>query len=120
MVRLLVVEDCFTVSSVLKFALEAEGFQAEIARDAITALEKVRTWHPDAIILDINLPGLSGFDVAKKIRETDEFKGIPIIMVSAMDQEANVSRAASLGVAAYLPKPIHMDELLAEIKRALG
>lgn len=120
MARVLVVEDSAVCSSIVKFALEAAGYETYVAADAVTALEKVRTWHPDAVILDINLPGLSGFDVAKGLREMEGLKGLPIIVVSALDQETNVQRAYSLGATAYLPKPLNVEELLLVLEAALG
>lgn len=117
--RILIVEDDITFSSVLKLALKGKGYEVEVAINGIEALEKADKFHPDIIILDVNLPILSGFDVAMRLREKNEFKDTPIIMLTALTQEANIKRGYSVGVDDYLTKPFNIEHLFLKIEKYL-
>lgn len=115
----MIVEDDLTFSSVLKLALKGKGYEVEVAINGIEALEKAVRFHPDIIILDVNLPILSGFDVAVKLREKAAFEHTPIIMLTALTQEVNIKRGYSVGVDDYLTKPFNIEHLFLKIQKYL-
>lgn len=117
--KILIVEDDITFSSVLKLALKGKGYEVEVANNGVSALEKADKFHPDIIILDVNLPILSGFDVAMRLREKIEFKNTPIIMLTALTQEANIKRGYSVGIDDYLTKPFNIEHLFLKIEKYL-
>ena len=86
------------------------------ARDGQTGLEAVRRVHPDAVLLDIRLPGIDGWAVLQALKQDPETRDIPVIVVSIVDERA---RGAALGAAQYLVKPVGREQLL-EALRAVG
>lgn len=120
MKKILLVEDDRTFSSIIAIGLRSKGYNVETAFDGIEGLKKVLGYKPDLVILDVNMPKLSGFDVAKKLKETDEFKKIPIIMLTALSQNTNIQRGYSLGVEDYLIKPFNVEHLFIKIKKYLS
>lgn len=117
MAKILLVEDDTTFASILEIVLRGRGFKVEVANDGIEALRKAENFKPSLIILDINLPKLSGFEVAQKLREKDDFKDIPIIMLTAMGQEVNIKRGYRYGAEEYITKPFSIEHLLIRIKK---
>lgn len=119
MKKILLIEDDLTFSMILQIALKARGYDVESADDGRKGLAKVAEFEPDLIVLDINLPALSGFDVAKRLKESDSFKDIPIIMLTALSQEVNIARGYSLGIEDYLIKPFPVEHIFLKIKKYL-
>lgn len=112
--NILIVEDEQKVSSFIKKGLEVSGFEADTAFDGQTALRKGASSNYDAIIMDVNLPELSGFEVCKQLRE----KNIktPILMLTALGTTRDKVHGFDLGADDYLVKPFEFEELLARIK----
>ncbi len=96
--------------------LEARGYEVLVARDGKTAVELAAREEPDLIILDIRMPGLDGYEACRRIRE---FSGVPIIMLTAMAEEADKVKGLDLGADDYITKPFGVDELLARVRAAL-
>jgi DNA-binding response OmpR family regulator len=96
--------------------LEARGYEVLVARDGKTAVELAAREEPDLIILDIRMPGLDGYEACRRIRE---FTGVPIIMLTAMAEEADKVKGLDLGADDYITKPFGVDELLARVRAAL-
>lgn len=117
--RLLLIEDDPIFSAILGTALKSRGYGVEIEHDGLKGLARAAESHPDLIILDVNLPTLSGFDVAKKLRDNPEMRDTPILMLTALSQEANIMRGYSLGVEDYLTKPFPIEHLFLKIKKYL-
>jgi putative two-component system response regulator len=92
-----------------------KAHSGEEALDYLTAIEFI----PDLILLDIIMPGMSGWEVFKRIKETSFLKDIPIIFVTSLDNDETKERARKLGAADYITKPYNMTELLNSIKRVL-
>ncbi len=97
-------------------ALGSEGFDVESAMDGRAGLRAFREWLPDVVVLDLMLPGLSGLDVLRRIRQES---GTPVVVVSAKDAEADVVSALELGADDYLTKPYSVRELVARLRAAL-
>ena len=114
MKRILVVEDNADLAFGLKNNLEIEGYAVEIGRDGREGLEKVRSWHPDLVVLDLMLPEVDGFRVLKTLR--DEGVQVPILILTARGEEADKVRGLRLGADDYVTKPFGVLELLARVE----
>ena len=112
----LVVDDEQTLRDMLEYNLRREGYRALTAEDGPTALEVARRERPDLIILDIMLPGMSGFEVCRALRR--DFR-IPILMLSAREDEIDKVLGLELGADDYLTKPFGLRELLARVHALL-
>jgi two-component system, OmpR family, KDP operon response regulator KdpE len=115
MTRVLVVDDEPQILRTLRTNLQARGYDVETATDGESALAKAARTHPDVVILDLGLPGMDGVDVIAGLRGWSE---VPIIVLSAREQEANKVVALDAGADDYVTKPFGMDELLARLRAA--
>jgi len=113
---ILVVEDEPTLQETLVYNLEKQGYTVEAAGDGRTALEAARRLKPDLIVLDIMLPELDGFEVTKILRRE---MTVPILMLTARDDEIDRVVGLEVGADDYLTKPFSMRELLARVKAQL-
>ncbi|MGD1075124.1 MAG: response regulator [Thermodesulfovibrionales bacterium] len=120
MAKILLVEDDLTFASIVSIGLRSKGYTVEMAHDGLEALKRAEDFRPDLIILDVNLPKLSGFDVAMRLKETGTLKSIPILMLTALSQETNIERGYSLGIEDYLTKPFNVEHLFLKIKKYLS
>jgi two-component system response regulator VicR len=114
--KVLVVDDEKPISDIIKFNLTKEGYQIITAFDGEEALNQVRTTQPDLILLDVMLPKLDGFQVLRKIRETNQ---VPVIMLTAKEEEVDKVLGLELGADDYITKPFGMRELIARVKANL-
>lgn len=112
--NILIVEDEKKVSSFIKKGLEVSGFEADTAFDGLSALKKGGSLNYDAIIMDVNLPELNGFEVCKQLREKNV--KTPILMLTALGTTRDKVHGFDLGADDYLVKPFEFEELLARIK----
>lgn len=104
--KILIVEDDKFLSELISTKLTKEGYEVSIALDGETGLEKAKTEKPGILLLDILLPGISGFEVLEQIKKsTDpEVKNIPVLILSNFGQESKVQQGLSLGAVDYLVK----------------
>ncbi len=114
--RVLLVEDEDSITVPLSEALGREGFDASVASTAAQALELAREVDPDVVLLDVMLPDGSGFDVCRELRRSS---GVPIIMVTARDEEADRIVGLELGADDYVTKPFSAREVVARIRAVL-
>lgn len=112
--KILVIEDEVGISNFLSQGLEEEGYSVEVANDGLKGLEKATTKTVDLILLDWMLPGLSGLEVCKKIREKNQ--AVPIIFLTAKDTIQETIEGLKAGANDYIKKPFSFDELLERIK----
>lgn len=112
--RILVVEDDESLRAVVLATLEKAGFECDSAPDGIKGLEKALQQKFDLMILDLNLPGISGFDICKRVRTANA--NVPIIMLTARGEEADIVSGLELGANDYIKKPFQALELLARIR----
>ncbi len=115
--KILVVEDDRAILDGLGAALAAEGYEVECVPDGRTGLDRARAGAPSLLILDIMLPGMSGFEVAKKLR--DEGRALPIILLTARSEEDDRVLGLELGADDYVTKPFSVRELLARVRSIL-
>lgn len=116
---ILVVEDEPGIQEVLKFNLGLHGHAVITAGDAEEALERLRDTLPDLVLLDWMLPGMSGIDLARKLRADSRLKQIPIIMLTARAEERDTVMGLETGADDYITKPFSPRELVARIKAVL-
>ncbi|MDD5366984.1 MAG: phosphate regulon transcriptional regulator PhoB [Gallionellaceae bacterium] len=116
---ILVVEDEPGIQEVLKFNLSLQGHDVIVAGDGEDALNLLRGALPDIILLDWMLPGMSGVDVARRVRGDSRLKGIPIIMLTARADERDKILGLDTGADDYITKPFSPRELMARIKAVL-
>jgi CheY-like chemotaxis protein len=116
----LVVDDDAVIRQLITVNLELEGFEVETAEDGQDCLDKVKAYKPDVITLDIMMPKMDGWDAAAALRADDETSSIPVILLSARAQQADLSRGDTIGVDAYLTKPFDPDELIKTVRRLAG
>ena len=116
---ILIVEDESAVRELLASTLLGAGYEVVEAADAGEAQERVSTQAPSLILLDWMLPGMSGLEFAKWLKKDDQFKGIPVIMLTARDEEDYKVLGLEAGIDDYVTKPFSTRELLARIKAVL-
>lgn len=117
--RILAVDDEPAVGEMLRFILENEGFQTDFAEDAAQALSMIRKAHPDLILLDWMLPGMSGIELAERLKGSSETSSIPIIMLTAKGEENDKVQGLDIGAEDYVTKPFSARELLARVRSIL-
>ena len=115
--RILVIEDEESIGLAVRDELEFEGFDVVLIDDGSAGLQAVLDDPPDLIVLDLMLPGMSGFEVCREVRRRD--LTTPIVILTARDQEVDRVRGLDLGADDYLVKPFSLAELLARIRAVL-
>jgi DNA-binding response OmpR family regulator len=120
MKRVLIVDDEPNIVHSLEFLMQQAGYETRVARDGEEALQGVREWRPDVVLLDVMLPLRDGYEVCQRIREDPETAATHVIMVSARGREVEVAKGIAVGADAYVTKPFSTRELVAQVRRALG
>ena len=116
----LVVDDDPVILKLLEVNFEMEGFEVVRASDGAMGLERAREVLPDIVILDVMMPRMTGYEVAKALREDDLTARIPIIFVTARAQSSDVERGIELGVDDYVTKPFDPLDLIARVNALLA
>ena len=116
--NVLVIEDDLDISELIEFNLERHGFRVSTALDGEVGLKKAISQTPDIILLDIMLPGIDGLRVLRSIREDQQAKNTPIILISAKGEESDIVIGLELGADDYVSKPFSPGELVARVKAA--
>jgi len=123
MYRILVVDDEADICEILQFNLETEGYEVETAHSAEEALELLRgkdsatAFH--LILLDVMMGDMSGFEMAKKLREDKKWKNIPIIFITALAEESDMVKGLNIGGDDYISKPLSIKNVIARTKAVL-
>ncbi len=117
--RILIVDDERDIRDLLEFNLENEGYKTMQARDGLQAVEKAKLKKPDLVLLDIMLPHKDGFEVLRELRADPNTVNIPVIFLTAKDNEIDEVIGLELGADDYIVKPISIRKLLARVKKAL-
>ena len=115
--RILIVDDDPAITNVLHRGLAYEGYAVDTAASGAEALDRLRETTPDAVILDVMLPGLDGFEVLRRIRATD--RQLPVLMLTAKDTSADQVAGLENGADDYVVKPFQFDVLLARVRALL-
>lgn len=114
--KIMIIEDERQIADAIAYALKREGYRVEVVYDGGSALERLRAFAPDALVLDVMLPGLDGYDILKKLGDKGK---IGVIMLTAKEDIVNKILGLELGADDYMTKPFDMRELLARLKSLL-
>jgi DNA-binding response OmpR family regulator len=119
-VRVLIADDDPPSAELLELYLADSGYTTQTAADGEEALRKVEAWRPDVILLDVMMPKISGFEVCKRLRSAPATSGTAVLMITALDQKADVERAVDAGTDDFITKPINKTDLLLRIRALLS
>ena len=119
MTRLLLIEDDQDLALNISELLELNGFEVTLASNGQHAISLLPTTNPDIIVSDVRMPGMSGTEVLRSLKENNSFRNIPFIFISAIVDQAKVREMVNLGADDYLTKPFSFNELLAVIEARL-
>jgi len=117
---ILIVDDHADIRRILKISLKKAGFQTEEARNGEEAIEKAVANPPQLILLDVMMPRMDGFEACKRMREIDSLKNIPVIFLTALEEESDILKGYEFGAEDYLIKPVRHAFLIAKIRAILA
>ncbi|MFY0691864.1 MAG: response regulator [Paracoccaceae bacterium] len=112
----LLIEDEPNIIEAISFLLERDGWTVRIHSDGTGALEAVARTTPDVVILDVMLPGRSGFDILRDLRVCEETRDLPVLMLTARGQTKDRDLAKTYGVSHFMTKPFSNDEMLRTVR----
>lgn len=115
--KIMIIEDEKKIAEAIAYALQREGYLVDIVHRGDTALERLPIFQPDALILDVMLPGIDGYEILKKLR--DKGRSIGVIMLTAKEDIVHKVLGLELGADDYMTKPFDMRELLARLRSLL-
>lgn len=118
--KILVVDDNYNILKLLEYRLRANEYEVITAHDGEEALEKVRQEKPGLILLDVLIPKIDGYQVLSILKADEQYKDIPIVMLTARGQITDMKKGLELGAASYITKPFDPDVLLEIIKGTIG
>lgn len=118
--RILVIDDQEEVLSLLKDSLWACDFEVKVSKDSKDTLSLVKSFKPDLILLDLFMPDIGGFEICEILNDHPEIRGIPIIIISGLDDLVDVKKAYKLGVVDYLVKPFSIADLIKKVTKAIA
>ncbi len=115
--KILIIDDSTTNVVLLEAILNSKGYQVQTALSAVEALPMIEKEKPVLILLDLLMPRISGFEFMEKIRRNPETSDIPVIVVSAVTDEANKRRIMNTGVRDFIEKPIDIQALIQKVEK---
>jgi two-component system chemotaxis sensor kinase CheA len=119
--KILIAEDTLTIRELEKSILEAQGYQVDVAVDGLDALNKLSATHYDLVVSDIQMPRMDGFELCSTIKKSEEYKDLPIVIVTAMEKNEDKRRGIEVGAQAYIVKSsFDQRNLLDAIERLIG
>lgn len=114
--KILIVEDDIQSLYMLTFLLESNNYDVFQSSTGLEGIEKAKAYHPDAIILDIQLPEMDGYKVTRELRSNNEMKTIPIIVVTSFAMIGDKNKALDAGATGYIEKPINPDTFISQME----
>ncbi len=118
--KIVVAEDEPQIARLIEFKLKKEGYSVTSKENGEEALQAIKEDKPDLILLDIMMPVMGGYEVLRRLKEDENLKNVPVIMLTARAQEKDVVKGIGMGAEDYITKPFHPAELLARVKRILA
>lgn len=118
--KVLIADDEANIVISLEFLMKREGYAVSIARDGPAALAAIRSAKPDLVLLDVMMPGLTGFEVCQAVRADEALAGVKILMLSAKGRDTDIAKGQAMGADAYMTKPFSTKELAAKVREMLG
>ena len=120
MKHVLIADDEPNIVISLEFLMKREGYRVSVARDGNAALDTIRRDRPDLVLLDVMMPGKSGFEVCQAVRGDDSLAAVKILMLSAKGRDTDLAKGSALGADAYMTKPFSTRELADKVRDMLG
>lgn len=117
--NVLIIEDDENISKALEVRLNARGYQTSTAFDAVMGMQKASNTPPDAILLDITMPGGNGLTLAERLKASTKTQDVPILFLTASKQPELRQKAMAIGGAAFFEKPYDFDYLLAALRASI-
>ena len=117
--KVLVVDDQHSIRTLIKRHLELDGYEAVLATSGEEALQQLRKWKPVAVVLDVMMPGMDGFEVCRRLRALPDGDKVPVVMCTGKGQRQDVVEAVQAGANDYIVKPFTRDTLLAKVSKAI-
>ncbi|MFP4497590.1 MAG: response regulator transcription factor [Vulcanimicrobiota bacterium] len=118
--KVLLVDDDDQILRSLRTYLELESYEVETASNGVEALQKIKQYDPEIVVLDIMMPEMDGFEVMEKIKENPETEKLPVIMLTAKGQDVDVLKGYRMGAASYMTKPFNLNELVENIEMVMN
>lgn len=118
--RILAVDDEPDVLTIVQSALQSEGYEVETAANGQDCLEAAKANPPDLILLDVMMPGMSGFDVLRELKAHDPTSRIPIIMLTGLSERKKIQEALASGIDYYIIKPFDFHDLIIKVHQVLS
>ena len=117
--HILIADDEANIVISLEFLMKREGHRVSVARDGDAALAMIRSERPDLVLLDVMMPGRSGFEVCQAVRADDALASVKILMLSAKGRDTDLAKGNALGADAYMTKPFSTRELADKVRELL-
>jgi DNA-binding response OmpR family regulator len=118
--KILVVDDEPAIARLVKMSLSYEGYNVRTATDGFEAMETVANWKPELLVLDIMMPGMSGYEVCKEIKKNPETNNVKIIFLTARGATSDAEEGFEAGGDEYVVKPFDPEQLADKIKELIG
>jgi len=118
--HILIADDEPNIVISLEFLMKREGYRVSVARDGDAALALIRSEQPDLVLLDVMMPGKTGFDVCQAVRADEALAAVKILMLSAKGRDTDLAKGTALGADAYMTKPFSTRELADKVREMLS
>ena len=118
--KILIADDEPNIVISLEYLMKREGYEVIVARDGTQALEAILRERPSLVLLDVMMPGKTGFDVCQELRAMPDFKDMPIVMLTAKGRDTDIAKGLAMGATSYLAKPFSTKEIAAKVRELLG
>lgn len=118
--RVLVVEDEDNIAMALDYLMTREGYSHDRVASGADALSRIKTTHPDLVLLDVMLPEVSGYDICRSIRQDPSLAGVKVLMMTARGSAIERRKGLELGADGFISKPFELNDLRAEVRRLLS
>jgi len=119
-IKVLIADDDTAITQLLGEVLRSFGFEVAVANDGKAAIEQVEKEKPNVVLLDLNMPGLDGFQTCESLRKNSENYNLPIIILTGREEESAIVTSLECGADDYLTKPFDQDELFKKIEKVLA
>jgi DNA-binding response OmpR family regulator len=118
--KVLIADDEPNIVMSLQFLMEHEGYEVRTVADGEAALQALREFRPDLVLLDVMMPRRNGYEICRVVRSTPELEGIKVVMLTAKGRDIDAEKGLALGADSYVTKPFATKELVAKVKAMLG
>ncbi|MFO1218090.1 MAG: response regulator [Burkholderiaceae bacterium] len=118
--KVLIADDEPNIVISLEFLMKREGYQVLVARDGVQALEAIQRERPQLVLLDVMMPGKTGFEVCQAVRADESLAAVKIVLLTAKGRDTDVAKGTALGADAYVTKPFSTKDLAARVRELLG